>query len=251
MLPMKSHMYKSPSTAIPTVRDLTVLYEDNHLLILDKPAGLLTVPDSSRAPSLLDSGKEYLKKTRGKAGNVFLGVVHRLDRPVSGIVCFAVTSKAAARISEQIRTHAFRKTYLAVTDRPPPGRAGFIDTCLEKDVSRNLVRVTDVSRADRPCLRARTQWKIVQTVGTYHLMRIYPETGRPHQIRAHLAFIGCPILGDVKYGSNASLPGRMIALHALRVEFLHPVRMEKVVFDATLPDREPWNVFKKKRLNDV
>lgn len=245
MPPIKSQMHEPHTRTQPTVRDLKVIYEDNHLLILDKPAGLLTVPDSSSAPSLLDLGKEYLKKTRGKAGNVFLGVVHRLDRPVSGIVCFAVTSKAAARISEQIRTRAFRKTYLAVTDRPPPGRAGVIDTCLEKDALRNLVRVMDVSRTDRPCLRARTRWKLAQTVGTYHLVRIFPETGRPHQIRAHLAFIGCPILGDVKYGSKAALPDGIIALHALRVEFLHPVRREKVVFDAAIPDQRPWNLFTK------
>lgn len=219
----------------------TVLYQDNHLLVLSKPACMPCVPDSSGDLSLLDWGRNYLKRTRGKPGNVFLGVVHRLDRPVSGVVCFAITSKAASRLSDQMRKKEIQKEYLAVSRLKPPGQGGKIENFLVKNRRNNRSRVA--SKQDAGARRAVTLWSHVAEVGGFHLLKLIPETGRPHQLRVHCANMGCVIVGDLKYGDTSPLDKASIALHALKLQIVHPVRRENMVFHATPPDIVPWNLF--------
>jgi 23S rRNA pseudouridine1911/1915/1917 synthase len=217
-----------------------VLFEDNHLLVLFKPACLPTVPDSSRDPSLLEWGKRYLKETRGKPGNVFLGVVHRLDRPVSGVVCFAKTSKSASRLSSQLRSGAVVKTYIALTAGSPPSDEGFLEHRLRKDRARNRVQVVPEGDNDTGTRLARTAWKVLDRREGLCLLELKPLTGRPHQLRVQCAAMGCPLAGDIKYGAPEPLPDGSIALHALRLELLHPTRQERLVFEAAPPDTGIW-----------
>ncbi len=220
-----------------------VLYEDNHLLALSKPACVPTVPDSSKDMSLLDWGKMYLKKTRSKPGNVFLGVVHRLDRPVSGVVCFAVTSKAASRLSDQLRTHRMSKTYLALTERKPPSEHGVLEHIIKKNNAKNIVRVISPGFTETGGKFAQTSWTLLEAEEGVYLLELKPETGRPHQLRVQCAAMGCPLLGDIKYGAEAPLPDASIGLHAYKLELLHPVRREWLSFSVPPPDSWPWRPF--------
>ena len=220
-----------------------VLYEDNHLLVLSKPACVPTVPDSSKDMSLLDWGRIYLKKTRNKPGNVFLGVVHRLDRPVSGIICLAVTSKAASRLSQNLRTHRMSKTYLALTEKRPPSEHGVLEHILKKNNAKNIVRIISPGITKTPGKLARTAWKLLETKEDIYLLELKPETGRPHQLRVQCAAMGCPLMGDVKYGAKAPLPDASIGLHAHKLEFLHPVRKEGLSLSTPPPDSGPWRTF--------
>ncbi|MGC9021746.1 MAG: RluA family pseudouridine synthase [Dissulfurimicrobium sp.] len=220
-----------------------IIYEDNHLLVLSKPARLLTVPDSTGDPSLLDWAKSYIKKSGSKPGNCFLGVIHRIDRPVSGLVCFAKTSKAASRLSEQMRMHTIRKTYLALTRAIPPARSGVLEHMLKKDHTRNLVQVFSKDFSDPLARPARTLWRTVEEKGGLYLLELIPDTGRPHQLRAQCAHMGCPILGDIKYGAAEPLPDGSIALHAFRLEIDHPTKRGRLVFKAPPPDTDVWHIF--------
>ncbi|MGQ9745316.1 MAG: RluA family pseudouridine synthase [Dissulfurimicrobium sp.] len=222
-----------------------IIYEDNHLLVLSKPACLLTVPDSTGDLSLLDWAKAYIKETRGKPGNCFLGVVHRLDRPVSGLVCFAKTSKAASRLSEQMRSHAIRKTYLAITDIGPPAQNGVLEHMLKKDCTRNIVQVFSKDLKDPLARPARTLWRIIGKRDGLYLLELTPETGRPHQLRAQCAWMACPLLGDIKYGARKLISDGSIALHAFRLELIHPTTKERMSFEAQLPDTNIWQIFDK------
>lgn len=219
---------------------IKVIYEDNHLLILSKPSGLLSVPDATGDFSLLDWGKEYLKKTRGKPGNVFLGVVHRLDRPVSGLICFAVTSKAASRLSQQIREHQFNKTYLALVSGFPIGKEGCMEHLLLKDERKNMAVIYPLDKKIKGAKYAKTCWRLLKRFNSVCLLELNPVTGRSHQLRAQLAAHHFPILGDLKYGAPSPLPDKSIALHAFRIEFFHPTRKEKLAFEDLPPDRVPW-----------
>ena len=220
------------------LRPIEVLYEDNHLLVLSKPACIPTVPDSSRDMSLLDWGKNHLKKTRQKPGNVFLGVVHRLDRPVSGVICFAVTSKAASRLSDQLRTHKMSKTYLGLTMGKPPSDQGVLEHMLKKDRSINIVRESSTNGKF-----ARTAWRLIEARDSTYLLELKPETGRPHQLRVQCAAMGCPLLGDIKYGAKVPLPDASIGLHASKLELSHPTRREWLSFSDPPPESEPWRKF--------
>ena len=220
-----------------------VLYEDNHLLALSKPACVPTVPDSSKDMSLLDWGKMYLKKTRSKHGNVFLGVIHRLDRPVSGIVCFAVTSKAASRLSDQLRTRRMSKTYLALTKKKPPSEHGVLEHILKKNNAKNIVKVISTCSTEARGKFAHTSWALLEAKEGIYLLKLKPETGRPHQLRVQCAAMGCPLMGDVKYGAEAPLPDASIGLHAHKLEFLHPVRKEGLNLSTPPPDSGPWRPF--------
>jgi 23S rRNA pseudouridine1911/1915/1917 synthase len=196
--------------------DLKVLYEDNHLIAVFKPAGILTQKDKTNEPSLMDEVKDYLKQKYQKPGNVFLGLVHRLDRPVAGVIVFAKTSKGASRISEQIRNHQVVKTYQAVVvGQPQKAQATLIDY-LKKDEEEN--RVT-LSKDPRPGFeRAELEYETISSNGHYSLLKINLKTGKPHQIRAQLSSINCPIVGDVKYGANF-LPDKSIMLMATDLSF--------------------------------
>ena len=221
-----------------------VIYEDNHLLVMFKPASMPVVPDSSKDYSLLDWGKNYIKTTCKKPGNVFLAVVHRIDRPVSGLVCFARTSKAASRLSHQLRKRSIKKHYLACVDKRPGQLSGIIETFLKKNHRTNVVSV--VTEKTPGAKKAITRWKIVSESRGLFLLCLEPVTGRAHQLRVQLSkVLDCPILGDVKYGSRKKiLGGRGLALHSWRLEIEHPTKKEPLEFYAPLPGYHPFSLFK-------
>lgn len=210
-----------------------ILYEDNHLLVVNKHAGDLVQPDPSGESALEDQIKAYIKQRDAKPGAVFLGVVHRIDRPVSGAVLFAKTSKALVRLNEMIRTGQIRKTYWALTEQTPDPEAGELCHYILRDGRTNRSRAYDVPKGDARLARLRYA---TLGVGThYTLVEVELLTGRHHQIRAQLSKIGCPIRGDLKYGARRSQPGGGISLHSRRVEFEHPVRREPVSVTAPVP----------------
>lgn len=178
---------------------LDVLYEDNHFIAVYKPAGMLVQGDHSGDPTLMDEVKYFLKQKYNKPGNVFLGMVHRLDRPVSGIVIFGKTSKGAARLSEQIRNHTIQKIYHCMVIGVPKQAQATLVNYLKKDTDKNFVRVYDTPIEG--ALRAELDYEVVDSKNGKSLIKIKLKTGRPHQIRTQLSHIGCPIVGDVKYGA--------------------------------------------------
>ena len=221
--------------------DLEVLHADNHVLAVSKPAGVPVVPDASGDESLFDAARAWLERERAKPGAAWLGVVHRLDRPVSGVVIFACTSKAAARLSEQFRAKSVRKLYWGVGEDAPHARSGTLTQLLVKDERSNRVREARPGEVGaRP---ATTEWKAIRTQGLGDsrrtLLELVPLTGRPHQLRAAAAAIGSPLVGDLKYGARAALPDRTIALHARRLEIEHPTLRTPLVLECPPPER-PW-----------
>lgn len=183
--------------------DVKVLYEDNHIIAVFKPSGMLVQGDDSGDSTLMDEVKLYLKQKYNKPGNVFLGMVHRLDRPVSGIVLFAKTSKGASRLSEQFRTHSVEKIYHAFVLGIPELPTGTLVNYLKKDTDKNFVRVYDTPTPES--LRAELEYELVSSKNGKSLLKINLKTGRSHQIRSQLAHMGCPIVGDVKYGAPEEL----------------------------------------------
>ena len=221
---------------------LEVLYEDNHLLVVNKPAGLLVQGDATGDKTLPDLAKEYLREKYNKPGNIFVGVVHRLDRPVSGVVVLAKTSKALARMNELFRSNKTRKTYLAISQRRPQEAEKRIVHWLIKDPERN---VTKAFPSEKPnSQRAELSYKLLQHRENYYLIQVNPVTGRPHQIRVQMASQNSPLLGDVKYGAPALLPDKRIGLHAYQLEFEHPVQKTPVKITAPLPASSPWKLFR-------
>ena len=216
-----------------------ILYEDNHLLVVFKPAGMLTQGDRSGGMSLLDLGKQWLKIQYNKPGHAFLGLLHRLDRPVSGVVLFAKTSKAARRISEQFRNRAISKIYVAVIHGlldPPQGDSVMY---LVRDGSRSSIS----NASDRKAQKAVLSYETLKKWEQISLVKITLATGRRHQIRAQLAALGHPILGDRKYGSDTVLEGNTIALHARSLIFFHPISKKEIVLEASMPEARPWKFF--------
>jgi 23S rRNA pseudouridine1911/1915/1917 synthase len=225
----------SPFLSRTQVLRIPLLFEDNHILAVNKPAGLLTMGDRSGATTLVDLVKAYLKDKYRKPGDVFLGVVHRLDRPVSGVVLFARTSKAAARLSAQFRKQSVQKTYLAWVEGYVAPPSGTLIHWLKKDRSVNRVRVVRPHSAGaQECL---LDFRRVKPLRSRTLLEITPRTGRSHQIRAQLSANGWPIVGDSKYGSKSSWP-EGIALHARSITFEHPTKHEPITIEAPLP--EAW-----------
>lgn len=212
---------------------LTVLYEDNHCLAVAKPAGLLTMGDATGDATLLDAAKDYIKAKYGKPGAVFLGVVHRLDRPVSGVVLYARTTKAASRFSEQFRTHSVEKVYLAaVTGTAIPAAGELLDWLL-KDEKNNRSR--SVPHNTTGALECRLGFGRLQETKRGTLLEIRPQTGRSHQIRVQLATRGWPILGDSKYGGSKEFLPHAIGLHAWRLTVQHPITKEPLSITCPLP----------------
>lgn len=210
---------------------LRVLFEDNHCLAVEKPAGLLTMGDRTGEPTLVDAARDYLKHKYNKPGNVFVGVVHRLDRPVSGVVLFARTSKAAARLSEQFRVRSVQKTYQALVEGTVAPADGVLHDWLAKDRDKNVVTVVDEPGDGQECVLA---YRRLRPIGRLTLVEIRPETGRSHQIRVQLASRGWPIAGDRKYGSKTPIDG-FIGLHAHSLTFHHPITREDVTVTSNLP----------------
>lgn len=217
-----------------------VLRVDNHLLFLEKPAGMPTVPDESGDESLLAWAKAWVAREYGKPGAVFLGVVHRLDRPVSGVVLFARTSKAAARLSEQFRVRSVRKRYLGVGEGRPRAAQGELSQWLVKDEAARTVRA--VARGSEQAREALTRWRVLAQRGDRTLLLLEPRTGRAHQLRVAAATLGTPLLGDVKYGARAGVDARAIALHALSLDVAHPTRGERLDV-RSVPAGLPWEDF--------
>jgi 23S rRNA pseudouridine1911/1915/1917 synthase len=213
-----------------------LLFADNHLLVVYKPAGLLSQGDETGAANLLDLSKAWIKRRYHKPGQVFLGLVHRLDRPVAGVMVFARTSKAASRLSEQIRERRFGKVYLAVVEGRPPSAEGRLTHHLERrERSQRVVSEPTATSRD-----ARLAYRMLESAGERSLVEIELQTGRKHQIRLQLAHTGCPIVGDVRYGASSPLPSRPIALFARRIHLEHPTRREPLSFEMPLPIGWPW-----------
>ena len=218
--------------------ELQVCHIDNHLLLVNKPAGLPVVPDDSGDESLLDRAKSFLAEEFEKPGRVFLGVVHRLDRPVSGVICFARTSKAGARLARAFRERRVRKLYRGVAERAPDEAEGLLVQWLRKDRDRNTVQAFDRRRPGTK--EARTRWSVLCREDGRVLLELQPETGRPHQLRVAMASLGCPLLGDLRYGASRALPDRSIALHSRLLEVPHPTKGVPVVATAPEPALDIW-----------
>lgn len=223
---------------------LDILYEDNHLLVINKVAGVLVQGDETGDKPLVDICKEYIKTKFKKPGEVFLGVVHRLDRPVSGVIVFARTSKALTRMNELFRDRKTEKTYWAVTDAAPKFKSGKLLHWLKKDEKKN--KTTVFTKETPGALHAELSYKILASMGGRWLLEVQPLTGRSHQIRVQLAFMGCRILGDLKYGSTVQTDDGSIALHARRLSFVHPIKKEPMHLEAIPPVQEWWMGFQLK-----
>jgi len=218
---------------------LQVLLEDNHLLAVVKPPGVLVQGDASGDATLVDAARAYLKRKYGKPGKVYLGLVHRLDRPVSGVVLLARTSKAAGRLSRQFRERTVAKVYLAIAEGRPPADRGELIAHLADRGDRQ--GVTRAAAEPFPGSReASLAYTVLDAAQGRSLLRIEPRTGRRHQIRAQFGLIGCPIVGDVKYGAPSRRVDRSILLHAGRLAVEHPVRAERIVVEAPPPADWPW-----------
>ena len=220
---------------------LHVLYEDNHLIVINKPGGLLVQGDATGDETLSDLVKKYLKEKYNKPGNVFVGVIHRLDRPVSGVVLMAKTSKALERLNKQFRERKIYKKYWAVVKRKPKEEKGKLVHYLVKNQDKNVV-----SYYDKPvegALRAELFYTVLGHLNDHFLLEVNPVTGRPHQIRVQLSAMGCPIRGDLKYGFHKPNFDANINLHAKEIIFEHPVTKEKLRISASLPENDFWEQF--------
>lgn len=230
---------------------LDVIYEDNHLLIINKPAGMLIQGDSTGDKPLVEHAKDYLKQKYNKPGAVFLGVVHRLDRPVSGVVCFARTSKALERMNALFKDRKINKLYWAVTKKKPRKKENTLTHWLKKDGTKNIT--TSYDYAEKGALKATLHYEYLGTLNEHHLIEVRPVTGRPHQIRVQLATEGFPIKGDLRYGFHQPNSDKSINLHARRLDFIHPVKKEPVIAIAGLPRNDFWEQFlilDKTRISD-
>ena len=223
--------------------NLRVIYEDNHLLIVNKASGLLVQGDSTGDKPLVEFGKEYIKQKYGKPGAVFLGVVHRLDRPVSGVVVLARTSKALERMNALFREKETTKTYWAIVKNKPRKEEDTLIHWLLKDEKKN--KTTAFTRETKDASHSELSYKVIGHAIGHWLLEVKPVTGRPHQIRVQLASMNCPIKGDVKYGDAEPNEDGSICLHARQLEFVHPVKKEKLVCQAPLPDTDIWKHFSK------
>jgi len=220
---------------------ITILYEDNHLLVVVKPPNMLTQGDETGDEDLLSALKEDLKIRHNKPGNVFLGLVHRLDRPVGGAMVFAKTSKSASRLSDQIRTREFQKTYLAIVYGIPAHKSATLTHYLDKDERTNTVRaVMDAGEGKLAIL----DYEVISSGEGLSLVRIRLHTGRPHQIRVQMAETGHPLYGDQKYGAALNKPGMQLALWSVEVGFTHPTQKQQMSFTSNPPSKYPWNIFK-------
>lgn len=225
-----------------TMEDITILHEDSSVLVVVKPQNIPSQADSSGDLDLLTLLKEYIKDKYNKPGNVYLGLVHRLDRPTGGVMVFAKNSKAAERLSKQIVDGDMTKQYLAAVLNCPKERKGVLVNYLKKNALTNTVYVATVG--DHNAKRAELSYEVLESYSdVVSLVKIQLGTGRSHQIRVQFSSIGCPVFGDVRYGGDSLAKGHNLALWAYRLEFNHPVTKERMVFVAYPPEKEPWTRF--------
>ena len=220
---------------------MTVVYEDNHIIVVNKTASEIVQGDKTGDTPLSETVKEYIKTKYNKPGNVFLGVTHRLDRPVSGLVVFAKTSKALSRLNDMFRLGEVKKTYWAVVKERPKELEGELTNWLVRNEKQNksYAYLKEVPNSKKAILR----YKLIGHSENYHLLEVDLQTGRHHQIRCQLAKMGCPIKGDLKYGSPRSNPDGSICLHARKIQFIHPVSKEEISLTAPLPPGNLWKGF--------
>ena len=218
-----------------------ILFEDNHLIVVNKLTSEIVQGDKTGDETLADKVRKYIKTAYNKPGNVFLGIVHRLDRPTSGAVIFAKTSKALSRLNNMFRDNEVKKIYWAVSDAMPPAEKGVLEHYLLKNQKQNK---SYAHKREVPESKlAKLTYTVIRATDKYYLLSIELHTGRHHQIRAQLAAVGCRIKGDLKYGSPRSNPGGGIHLHARSLSFKHPVSKEKIDITAPVPSDALWDIF--------
>ena len=222
-----------------------ILYEDNHIIVAEKPQNTIIAGDHTGDDSLLDQLKRYIKEKYEKPGEVYLGLVHRLDRPAGGLAVFARTSKAAARLSDQLYENVLIRTYYCVVRGVPKNPADRLVDYLKKDEKTNTVSV--VPQAVEGAKKAILNYRVLQTVetktGKLSLLLVQLETGRSHQIRVQMAHLGCPLWGDQRYGAHVNKPGQQLALYAVKLRLIHPTKKESMQFICYPPEIAPWTAF--------
>ena len=221
---------------------MKVIYEDNHLIIVNKSSGEIVQGDRTGDKPLSEILKEYVKAKYDKPGEVFLGVIHRLDRPVSGIVIFARTSKALARMNTLVSSREVKKTYWAIVKGVPAETEGHLINYLWKNETQNKSYIVPETR--KGALRAELEYKLLAKSKDYSLLEVNLMTGRHHQIRVQLSAIGLTIKGDLKYGYPRSNPDGSISLHARKIEFTHPIKLTPMIITALPPNERMWMIFK-------
>jgi 23S rRNA pseudouridine1911/1915/1917 synthase len=220
---------------------MTIIYEDNHIIVVNKSSSEIVQGDKTGDTPLSETVKQYLKEKYNKPGNVFLGVVHRLDRPVSGIVLFAKTSKALPRLNEMFKNSEVKKTYWAIVKNCPKETEGELVHYLVRNEKQNKSYAYDKEVKDSK--KAILDYKLIGHSQNYYLLEVHLHTGRHHQIRCQLAKMGCSIKGDLKYGSPRSNPDGSICLHSRNISFIHPVSKELIELEAPVPEGNLWNGF--------
>jgi 23S rRNA pseudouridine1911/1915/1917 synthase len=222
--------------------NLQILHEDNHIIAINKRVGDIVQGDKTGDQPLSDVVKEYIKEKYNKPGEVYLGVIHRLDRPTTGIVVFAKTSKALTRLNEMFKNRDTQKTYWAVVKKTPEPQEATLEHYLTRNTKNNTSKAYTKEVPDSKL--AKLDYKVIYKLTNYSVLEINLHTGRHHQIRTQLAAIGCPIKGDLKYGFNRSNPDGGIHLHARKLDFIHPVSKENISLLAPLPNESTWNNIK-------
>lgn len=218
-----------------------IIFEDNHLLVVEKPVNIPVQGDNTNDSDMLSILKQDLKERYNKPGEVYLGLVHRLDRPVGGIMVFAKTSKAASRLSDQVRTRTFKKIYLAIVRGIPPKPKCTLRDYLLKDSSTNMVSVVSENTIDAK--EAILDYEVLKSTKSLSLLRVQLHTGRSHQIRVQLSHAGYTLYGDQRYGVDVNKPGQQIALWANSITFIHPTKKEEMTLTCDVPKTEPWVEF--------
>ena len=223
---------------------LQILYEDNHIIAVNKRPSDIVQGDKTGDAPLSDFVKQYIKEKYNKPGDVFVGTVHRIDRPVSGIVLFAKTSKALTRLNQMFQSKEIQKTYWAVVKNKPKNIKGKLIHYLKKNEAKNMSRAYE--KEQQGALRSELDYELILSLDNYHLLEITPHTGRHHQIRVQLSSMTCPIKGDIKYGFDRTNKDASIHLHARKIEFIHPVKKEPITIIAPPPNEVIWNEIVKR-----
>lgn len=220
---------------------IKVIYEDNHLLVVEKPVNVLSQGDDTNDKDMVNLLKDYIKVKYNKPGNVFIGLIHRLDRPVGGIMVFAKTSKAASRLSEQVRNKSFKKTYRAVLNGNMRKDSDTLKDYLYKNKKTNMVSVVNKNHKDAK--DAELSYETIAKNGKFSMVQVDLKTGRPHQIRVQFSSRKHPLFGDQRYGKDINKKGDQIALWSYKIEITHPTTKEKMEFICKPPNKYPWNLF--------